>query len=308
MGGETATPRSGRGEYLPVVTVSRRTDMPGWYAEDLVRILEARHPPGTVHSLVIMTKFPHALLRPPLTPLLSRYDQVVVQVTITGLGGSPLEPRVPPFGTALEALPRLIELTGSPDRVTVRIDPIVHWRRASVDGGDSPTPHLSASAPGHGGGVFSNQPLFLEIASRAREAGVGSVKTSLVSPYTRVVRRLRRAGLELVSLAGPAREEVLGALEADAAAARVSLEYCCEEIRSPSACVDVGLLTRLHPGGLPARPGKAAGQRTHCGCSPAVDIAWYSTHPCPSGCLYFYANPVPTGRVPAPPDGKGCAP
>jgi hypothetical protein len=258
-----------------------------WYPEDLVGILGSRYPPERVHSIVLMTKFPEAVLTRPLAPVLGGYDQVVVQVTVTGLGGTDLEPGVPEPEVVLSRLEDLIDFTGRPERVLLRFDPVLHWRPAGE------------SRRGARGSLLSNLPLFAETVRKARAAGVTVVKTSLVTPYPKVVRRFKALGLELVPLSGRTREEVLSTLEAEAAEAGVNLEFCCEPTRTPSACVDAHLLTRLHPRGLPARPDKAAGQRPHCRCAHAVDLAWYSSHPCPSGCLYCYANPTGTTRLPA---------
>ncbi len=225
----------------------------------------------------MVTKFPEAILLEPVRSALARYDQVVAQITITGLGGTRLEPRAPDPADALASLPRLVDFVGRPERVVVRIDPIVHWREGKGNSADL---------------LRSNLPAFSEIARRARQAGVSLVKASLVSPYPKAVRRFARAGLELVQLAGAERESVVARLERLAAGTGVTLELCCESTRPLKACIDAGLLTRLHPKGLPARAERAAGQRQHCGCSHSIDLAWYASHPCPSSCLYCYANPT----------------
>lgn len=253
-----------------------------WYADDLSRLLTGRFTPEAVHSVVVITKFPEALLTEQLRSVLAAFDQVVVQATVTGLGGGPLEPRVPPAEVTLAALPRIIEFVGGPERVAVRIDPIVHW--AAADGPRDPAE------------LRSNIDLFGDIARRAAELGVRCVKTSLVTPYPKVKARFAAAGLELVELTGDRREAILSRLEREAARAGVRLDFCCEPTRPRTACVDAATLTRLHPRGLPARPDRASGQREHCGCTHAIDLAWYSTHPCPSGCLYCYANPVVGAR------------
>jgi DNA repair photolyase len=258
-----------------------------WYPGDLVTALERRYPPESVHSVVIVTKFPEAVLVAPVRSVLGRYDQVVVQATITGLGGTALEPRVPPPEAALATLPALIEFTGRPERVIVRVDPIVHWRTGDTTFVD--------------GLVRTNLPSFGEIAGRARQAGVTVVKTSLASPYRKAIRRFEQAGLRLIDPRGDERERVLRELEREATRAGVALEFCCEEARPRRACVDARRLTQLHPRGLPACPERAAGQRNHCGCSRSVDLAWYASHPCPSGCLYCYANPV---AEPSPDGGR----
>jgi len=261
-----------------------------WYPDDLIHLL-LRYRPERVHSLVLFTKFPAAVLTDPLRTVLARYDQVVANITITGLGGTRLEPRVPPPEETLAVLPGLVDFVGSPERVVVRIDPIVHWR--------------APAGPRHGSEVRSNSLSFAAIASKAVAGGVRGLKTSLASPYAKVIRRFQAAGLELVTLEGEPRERVLATLEREAAAAGAGLQFCCEATRPMAACVDAALLSRLHPRGLPARPDRAGGQRVHCGCTQAIDLAWYSTHPCPSGCLYCYANPRRAGANPATPPRSG---
>lgn len=256
--------------------VSRRTDMVRWYPGDLVSALWRRFPPPAVHSIVIMTKFPRAVLIEPVRSTLARYDQVMVQVSITGLGGTALEPCVPGPAEALADLPALVDLTGRPERVAVRVDPIVHWTE--------------------GDAVRTNLASFGVIAGQVREAGIRRVKTSLVSAYPKAVRRFERRGLRLLALEGAERELVLAELERQALLAGVALDFCCEPTRPRSACVDAQLLTSLHPDRIPAPADRAAGQRDHCGCSRSVDLAWYASHPCPSGCLYCYANPTLDGR------------
>ncbi len=260
------------------MSASRRTDLVRWYPGDLVRLLGERYPPEDTHSVVVVTKFPEAILAEPVRSTLARYDQVMAQVTITGLGGTALEPRVPPAEQVLRTLPRLVNFLGRPERVVVRVDPIVHWRQAP------------------GAETKSNLSLFAGLVGECRQAGIPRVKTSLVTPYPKAVRRFAAAGLELVDLQGSEREQVLRRLEREAQAAGVRLEFCCEPTRPRAACIDAALLTTLHPLGLPARPDRAAGQRQACGCSHSVDLAWYSSHPCPSGCLYCYANPIVPGR------------
>jgi len=245
-----------------------------WYPTDLVRILRDRYPPEKVHSLVIITKFPGALLEDPLLATLARYEQVMVQVTVTGLGGSDLEPRVPPAEQVLSKLPALLDLVGRPERLIVRIDPIVHWRERP------------------GGPLHSNLPLFGDITRAVRDAGVRTVKSSLTTPYPKALRRFARAGKELVNPSGSFREEILREMEARAVSCGVRLEFCCEPTRESTACINGRLLTRLHPRGLPAREDRPKGQRRACGCTHAIDLAWYATHPCSSGCLYCYANPI----------------
>ena len=126
-----------------IISASRRTDLPRGYLSWLARALRAGEAtvalpyggrrrvslvPSSVHTLVLWSKdFSLLLADRGVRKLLARYDQVAAQFTVTGLGGGPLEPGVPPPEEALDQLPLLVELCRNPQRVTVRFDPIVHW-------------------------------------------------------------------------------------------------------------------------------------------------------------------------------------
>ena len=79
-------------------------------------------------------------------------------------------------------------------------------------------------------------------------------------------------------------------MTARAASMGVTLHACCVPGLPRSRCVDGELLSRLHPKGYPCSKRRAKGQRPLCGCTESFDIGWYK--PCPTGCLYCYANPA----------------
>ena len=87
-----------------VVSASRRTDLPGFHAVWLAdRLARFRRPPDAVF---LWTKHPAAVARPgPLRDAVRRLPNVLVHLTITGLGAGPLEPRVPVWREALAELP-----------------------------------------------------------------------------------------------------------------------------------------------------------------------------------------------------------
>lgn len=269
------------------MSASRRTDLPRWYlpwlkkalGEEVATVLlpyggrrTVSLRPEDVHTLVLWSKdYSQLLADRGARALLSRYEQVVAHVTVTGLGGTWLEPGVPALATALEQLPCLVELTGSPGRVVVRFDPIVHW----WEGGDLRT-NLGAAEP-----VFR----------ACRMAGVRDVRTSVATLYGKVLRRgarwedpcpeeRRRVGLALKDLA-----QTYG----------IELSSCSdpslEEAGIPRApCIDGRRLTALHPRREKASTRRDRGQRESCLCTESADIGSY-TMPCPGGCLYCYAHP-----------------
>ena len=121
-----------------VITASRRTDLPARYTAWLSAALaagqvEVAQPyggkvrkvslrPEDVHTLVLMSKDFAPLLRNEagLRDRLSRYDQVSCHLTVTGLGGTWLEPKVPPAAEVLKQLPRLVAYLGDARRLTGR--------------------------------------------------------------------------------------------------------------------------------------------------------------------------------------------
>jgi hypothetical protein len=93
-----------------------------------IRLVSLR--PEDVQTLVLWSKDFSRLLGDEggLRHVLATYDQLFCHLTITGLGGTALEPSISSWTKVVEQVPELIELVGDPRRVTVRFDPIVHWR------------------------------------------------------------------------------------------------------------------------------------------------------------------------------------
>jgi hypothetical protein len=112
-----------------ILSASRRTDLPGWHADRLagrLRDVLARRGPEGIYGVVFWTRFPAALLATPLRELLEgELTNVAVNLTLTGLGGTRLEPCGPDAEDVLAALPALIALLGGPARLRWRFDPLI---------------------------------------------------------------------------------------------------------------------------------------------------------------------------------------
>lgn len=119
------------------------------------------------NAAILITKSPHLLLE-----TLSDMNgiNVIVHTTITGYGGSKLEPNVPPAKVSLEAYNGLIDLLG-PDRVILRIDPIIITEK---------------------GLVISRAVLTL-----ARLYAETRVRISFIDMYPHVINRFNEAGIPL---------------------------------------------------------------------------------------------------------------
>lgn len=274
-----------------VISASRRTDLvaffPEWLAAALAKgSVQVRGPrgrtraidlrPESVHTIVLWSKDFSNLIgdRHGLRKALARYDQIAALFTITGLGGTRIEPAAPSPAAAFGQLPGLVALAGNPLRVSVRFDPIFTWRE--------------------GPAVRSNLPFFETVAERAAERGIRDIRFSFTQWYRRSVRRARESGVEFVD---PAPDEKIEAVARIAGIARrygLRLHACSQPFLAGgevlrSACIDGRLLTALHPRGDPATEAKDRSQRPDCGCTRSVEIGSYE-QACPHGCVYCYAQ------------------
>jgi len=278
-----------------IISASRRTDLvaffPEWLSQALRRerarvvgpshrVFEADLRPSAVHSIVLWSKDFSNLIgdRHGLRSGLSKYDQVYLHFTVTGLGGTVLEPGVPAPEDALGQLDALVRIAGRPERISLRFDPVVHWKE--------------------GGAVRTNRGFFDKAARRAAALSVKDIRISFAQRYGKAVKRFARAGLEF--LEPPLEETVEAAARMASTAASLGLRLfvCSQRFLTDvpgleaSACVDGRLLRDLHPAREPASVKKDRSQRPECGCTESVDIGSY-TQACPHCCLYCYANPRP---------------
>lgn len=275
-----------------VISASRRTDLVASFPDELAGCLRRREAdvagpggryrvcldPARVHTVVLWSKDFANLLRNAhgLRSLLAAYDQIYLHFTITGLGGTGIEPGVPPYRPALAQLPGLADLAADPRRISVRFDPLVHWREGSA--------------------VRSNRPLFEEVADAAAAAGVRDIRVSFAQWYGKAVRRARARGFPYIELSDGDQRAVAAELAAAASARGLVLHACSQPALAgvpglrPSACIDGGLLEALHPRRDPVSRRKDRAQRPACLCTESRDIGSYA-QACPHGCVYCYANP-----------------
>jgi hypothetical protein len=277
-----------------VISASRRTDLVASYPEWLASALRGRRArvlgpsgrardvdlsPAAVHTIVLWSKDLANILQNVhgLRGLLEAYDQVFVHFTVTGLGGTAVEPGAPAPRAALAQLGECVAFAGDPRRVTVRFDPVLFWEE--------------------GGTARSNLPFFRELAPVVAALGIKDVRTSFAQWYGKSKRRAAARGFPFVD---PPDEEKRGhalALAAAAAAHGLTLYACSQPALAgvpgvlPSACIDGTLLGSLHPRREPASRKKDRSQRADCHCTESIDIGSYA-QACPHGCVYCYANPI----------------
>jgi hypothetical protein len=279
---------------MRVISASRRTDLvafyPAWLASALRagrarvvgpsgRVFTADLRPEAVHTFVLWSKDFTNLLRNAhgLRDALAGAAQVYAHFTVTGLGGSALEPGAPPLEDALAQIPEVAAFVGDPRRLSVRFDPIVFWR-------DGPS-------------LRTNLDFFEAVAEAAAAAGVSDLRMSFAQGYGKAVRRFRARGLDFVDPDEEFKIETAARLAETAGRLGLCLWACSQNFLArapglrPSACIDGRRLAELHPRRTPAPVAKDRTQRAECGCTVSVDIGSY-TQPCPHACLYCYANPA----------------
>ncbi len=254
-----------------VISASRRVDMVGNAPHQFVAILKEKCPPEMVHTLVIWTKNARNLFEHrPLFEAIHVYDQLFFHYTVTGMGGTLLEPRVPPPDQAMSYLERLVDLAGDPRRVRFRFDPIVHLLLPD-------------------GSNYSNLEWWEKLAPRVQQSGIRDVSISWMSEYRKVQSRLLRAQIRPIKVTAETWLREFNWLMSIAGQYDLTLHGCCVPGMPRSRCIDGHLLMELHPYHALCSLAKAKGQRTSCGCTESWDIGWY--YPCGHGCRYCYANP-----------------
>jgi len=257
---------------LPILlSASRRTDIVACYPQEFINRLKD-FPPENVHSVVIWTKNPFNLIElRDLRDALVKYNQIYLHLTITGMGDTALEPKIPKWKEVVKILPEIIKLVKGAQRVTWRFDPIVHLQR--------------------NGEKYTNYPLFSEILPYIASSGITTCRTSFVSPYKKVIKRLENYGFKLVNISHENMKTEFNEMLHKAKSYGVNLLCCSMEDFEISSCIDGRLLSELHPKKEVCDLRKDKGQRKWCGCTESYDIGWYSMK-CLNGCLYCYANPA----------------
>ncbi|MFC1568635.1 DUF1848 family protein [bacterium] len=254
-----------------VVSASRRVEMVGFYPEKLLTFLENRLPPSRVHTLVLWTKHPKPILNNSfLCNKLKQYDQCFIHFTITGMGNTILEPGILSTLDNLSFLPDLIDFVQDPKRICIRFDPIV---KLLLPDGDT----------------YTNLELFPKIAEACNKYKIQNMKVSWMSPYPKVISRLKQKGIIFNELSQGQWKKESEWVQYHAEKYGITVSGCCVPGWPNSQCIDGNLLSELHPEKQLASNEKSAGQRDHCGCTKSWDIGWY--YACPGGCLYCYANP-----------------
>ena len=275
-----------------IISASRATDIPAFYADWFVRRLEKgyvrlRNPFsgqdsyvsfGNTRFIVFWSKNPAPLL-PYLPMLKERGIGCYIHFTLNDYEAEGLEPNVPPLSQRIETFSRAAEALG---RVSVvwRFDPLILTDKINIDTLLEKIAHIANALTG------CTEKLVFSFAD--------------IESYKKVSRNLRQSGINYHEWdEGSMREFAsrLSSMNRDSwnfrlatCAERIDLsEYGIEHNR----CIDPELISHLAPDDVILqnflyRAKTDSGQRKACGCILSKDIGAYNT--CPHGCLYCYAN------------------
>ncbi|MBN1271899.1 MAG: DUF1848 family protein [Candidatus Aminicenantes bacterium] len=275
------------------ISASRRTDLVAFFPQVLADALQKEeiagtgpsgHPfhidlsPVNVHTIVLWSKNFANLIsdRFGLRRLLEKYGRPYLHFTITGLGGSFIEKGVPPPGEVLDQLKSLIEITGSPGRISVRFDPILYWKE--------------------GAETRTNLHFFEEMAPVLSRFSIKDVRFSFAQWYNKAKKRAANAGWNYLDPPTGQKLELARSLLETARRWNLAIHVCGQDFVTAvegiglSSCIDGRLLQTLHPENAPLSLRKDKSQRKECRCTESRDIGSYS-FACPHQCLYCYANP-----------------
>ena len=264
-----------------IISVSRRTDIPAFYADwfynrlragyvlvrnpmNLHSVSKVRLTADVVDAFVFWTKNP--------LPMARRLDELAAypyyfQFTLTGYGAD-IEPGVPDKRRVLLPAFKGLAARLGKKRVIWRYDPIFFSKKYTAEW------HLMC---------------FEALAAELHNSTERCV-ISFMDSYRNTKRNAQQ--LSAIEYGSEKLYAFAGQLAKIAAKYGLKLQTCAESMDltalgiTPSACIDKELLEDI--GGFKLDVKKDANQRVECCCAASIDIGAYNT--CPGGCLYCYAN------------------
>lgn len=269
-----------------IVSASRRTDIPAFYARWFVNRLragfcEVANPFNAaqvsrvslvatdVDAIVFWTRDPRPLL-PHLAEIRALGHEPFFLVTLMN-NPLALDPKCPRPETSVATFAALAEAL--PGRITWRYDPLVLTEATPPDWHRRTFETLSARLSG--------------LTDR--------VTVSFLEPYRKIAKRLAvasEAGCRVLPGDTEERIRLLTDLRDMAASRGMVLRTCCqpEDFETagiaPGRCIDPDWIAGHI--GRPLPRAKDPHQRPRCGCAPSRDIGAYDT--CLFGCAYCYAT------------------
>ena len=275
-----------------IVSASRRTDIPAFYAPWFLHRLRAREAlvpnpynsqrasrvsldPQYVDCIVFFSKNPAPLL-PYLPEVRALGHRAAFQYTLNAYG-APLEPRLPPLSARVQTFLRLADWSGTPHALTWRYDPVLLHTLHSP----------GRRGPAQAGAAHSEAWHIDQFGTlcRALQGYVHRCVFSFVDAYP------HRADMSRFLVPEQAQRRLAAAFARLADEHHMVLGTCAEAGDfaefgiGHTACLDAEQLARVT--GYPLRVPPESGRRQHCCCVQSYDVGVYNT--CPHGCVYCYA-------------------
>jgi hypothetical protein len=264
-----------------VISASRRTDIPGFYSEWLIRRFRAgyvyvRQPysgrisrvslePADVSALFFCSKNYRPLL-PKLEQVEKTTKNLFFHFTITA--NRELEFHTPEPAEAIADY-LFIARRYSPDHIVWRYDPICVTDKLSFE---------------------EHEERFAQCAELLR----GQARRCIISfahPYKKAIANFKKYTDHTLQALSPEQHRAYAARLADRAERfGIRLFACCNDHLvsdkvGKASCIDGKYLSALFGSGIDTR---RAATRRECGCTKSADIGDYDT--CAHGCVYCYAN------------------
>lgn len=261
-----------------ILSASRRTDLPGFHGQacaERIRQRRARLRTRQLWAVMFWTRHTKSFLPSgPLHRLVAdELSNPFVQLTITGLGGTRIEPKTPDTDVILASLPELVKtFHGEPWRILWRFDPLLKgftslttFRRIGEKMSELEIKSCTFSYPSY----FS---LKGDLKPHFERAGIPPWTEREQYEFTEELSHIARdLGLQLQVCAQPR----IAALHPDIQEAQ---------------CIPKELIERGHSPFEPLSLPKDRSQRTHCLCIESEDIGDYIQDPCHGGCVYCYSK------------------
>jgi hypothetical protein len=270
-----------------IISVSRRTDIPAFYAEWFMNRIRAGYctvpnpfnpsqisrvslKQEEVDVIVFWTRNPRPLL-PHLSELDRRGYKYYFLYTIMA-NPREIDPGSPRAGVAIGTFRDLSNRIG-PEKVIWRYDPIFLSSITDFDFHQRTYRHVAGALKGYTlRSMFSVAHLYRKIQRRIGE--------------------LEKRGITLLPLNEKDLAILMCSLAETASQNGIQIRSCADELNLqhygilPGKCVDDELISQVF--GLNLEVKKDSCQRKQCGCIQSKDIGMYES--CPLGCIYCYAT------------------
>ena len=274
-----------------IISASRRTDIPAYYLPWFIERLREGY--VDVANPLYRKQINRVSLRPdevewivfwsrnygPFLKQRTHFKAYNLFFHFTILSRSMLEKNGLPLPMLIKQLEQLAHLYGA-ERIIWRYDPLVYWEEAG-----KPQTNYNPSD-------------FEYLCRAVAQTGVKRCYFSFAYPYGKFISRFRKkfGNSLIIKKSVHEQHEITRELKAVADSYGLTLYSCCNDTLlsvkgiQKGRCIDGKLLNLLR--GEKTVSEAMAPTRQDCGCTRSFDIGAYVQHPCHTGCLYCYANPI----------------